>query len=492
MYVDKFIQTYCKIEATKKGVIPFELYEYQLAALQTYNKGKPTIVLKSRQLGMTTLAAAYALWKIYSPGENVLFLSKKEEDANDILRKLKIMYENLPEWLKIPITMNNMTTIEFANKNRIQSLPATDRSGAGKTSSLIIIDEFSAFPGSKDRTAGEDVWNAILPTMSTGGQVIVQSTPKGLGNMFYKIWAGDYGFERFVCHWTNHPVFGENKYIIDTKLGWGKYGSPWADKMKMSIGKSGWAQEFDCNFLQSGRPVFDINLLTQASVDKSDLTYTSTFACGVDLASGSSDDFSVAQFINIDTGTQVECYRSQEPIDIFAQVVLEKCKKYNNCQLAFENNSGYGISFMKEIKQYNNIYYQRDHSPRNEKRTKKPGWNTNVKTKQIMINDLNIALTNKMINLTDTKTIDELKTFVYFEDDTMGAMNGLNDDTVMSLAIAWQVAKTLKGYNTNNDWMKDFHKILKPTIAPTATSAGLIPVEGILFSVKKKKDWRLA
>ena len=116
----------------------------------------------------------------------------------DIVRKARLMYDSLPECMKIGLKSSNQATLEFKNKNRIQSLPATERAGAGKTASLIILDEFSGFPAARDKVAGEDVWNSILPTISTGGRVIVQSTPKGQGNKFFQLWGGENKFKKNI------------------------------------------------------------------------------------------------------------------------------------------------------------------------------------------------------------------------------------------------------------------------------------------------------
>ena len=208
-----FIKTHCKIESATKGLVPFDLYPYQEDAINTIEENRFSFFLKSRQMGFTTIAAAYSLWESLRPGNNCLLLSRREDDSMDLLRKVKIMYDNLPEHLKEMVVSSNQTTMEFQNKNRITSLPATERSGAGRTASDIFLDEFSAFPAAKGVVAGEGVWTSILPTVSTNpdSKIVVMSTPLGMGNHFANLWHQENGFAKKFYHWTEHPVFGKDK-----------------------------------------------------------------------------------------------------------------------------------------------------------------------------------------------------------------------------------------------------------------------------------------
>lgn len=489
-----FIRNFCKIEVTGKGLTNFDLFEYQERTLATYMAHRFVFILKSRQMGYTTLAAAYSLWYTLKPGNNVLFLSKKEDDAMDILRKTKIMYDNLPKELQVGVASSNATTLEFNNKNRIQSLPATERAGAGKSAGLIILDEFSGFPAAKDRVAGEDVWTSILPTISTGGRVIVQSTPKGMGNQFYRLWSGENNFKKYFVHWTKHPTFGKDKYKReDPSDGYGVWGSPWADDIMSNMTPDGWAQEFNGDFVQSGRPVFNWKHLIKYPVSDDDKRYDCHYAVGVDLASGSGADYSVAQVINIDTGKQVETIRSKDPLDIFGLQIIEKCRDYNNAKLSFENNSGYGLTFMKHISDYENLYYQTKFDKSREKKTRKLGWNTNTKTKELMISDLNIALKKKHIKLTDSETIKEMKVFQYDDNDKMQAQAGFHDDCVMSLAIAWQCALSVHRPTERDTMIRSQTPIIAPYKSPVVSWEGTIPADILNFHTEPvERDWRLA
>ena len=436
-----FIETYLKIEVTWKWLQPFRLYKYQKYALKEYEDEKSIFVLKSRQLWFTTLAAAYALWKSLLPWSSILFLSKKESDAMWILRKVRIMYDNLPEELKVSVTNYNATTIEFYNKNRIHSLPATERAWAWFSASLIICDEFSWFPWAKAEVPWENVWRAIYPTLSTWWKAIVQSTPKWLWNKFAELYHAENWFKKLKFHWTDHPKFGKDKKLSKTPEDWwGHWTSPWAEDMKSNLVRDAWNQEFELDFLQSWRPVFDIQSLWLTHVIDEDILADSRFAIWADLASWSSRDFSVIQVINVDTGKQVLCYRSQDPLDVLWKKCLELAGYYNNAKIAFENNSWYWLSFMKFLRWYPNLYRQKSFDKHREKNTNKWGWNTNRASKERMITDLNIALLHWRMKLVDEETVKELRVFQYDDNDQMSAMDGFKDDCF----VAWTLVLTNK------------------------------------------------
>jgi len=487
-----FVDTFCMIEVSWKGLVPFKAFEYQKTALQWYKTWKPIYILKSRQLWFTTLAAAFALWKSIFPWNNILLLSKGEEYAQMILRKIRIMYENLPKELQSALLQSNQTTLEFKNKNMIKSLPATERAWAWFTAWLVIIDEFSWFPWAKSKMPGADVWASIAPTLSTWWQIIVQSTPFWTWNKFYDIFSQKNSFLKLKFHWTHHPVFGKDKTKRkDPTDGWWEWESPWSKEQRtIWYTTSDWAQEFDCEFLQSWRPVFDIKYLVVLPVrPETDLHYMWRFACGVDLASWSSIDWSVAQFVNVDTGQVVETYRSQEPIDVFAQNVMDKCRKYNEALLSFETNSWYWLAFIPHIQDYPNLFYQIKYDKVTEKKTRKVGFTTTNSTKQKAIRDLQLALQNQKIRISDTTTLNEMKVYQYVDENKMEAAQGFNDDCVMSLAIAWQAVLS-EGWADDASYTGGRTHKIGQRIAPTVNLQWQIEQEQNLIMPKMVKDWR--
>ena len=71
-----------------------------------------SIILKSRQLGLSTLSAGYSLWiMLFHKDKNILCIATKQETARNMVTKVKFMYDNLPSWLKIPAEENNKLSL---------------------------------------------------------------------------------------------------------------------------------------------------------------------------------------------------------------------------------------------------------------------------------------------------------------------------------------------------------------------------------------------
>ena len=513
-----FIENYCYIEQSWVWLVLFKMFDYQKRLILEYEKEglknnkftrRNIIFKKSRQLWITTEAAAYSLWKAYKKWNNILFLSKKEDDAVDIIRKTRIMWENLPPELQYPVVTMNTTTIEFINKNRIHSLPATERAWAWKSATLVIIDEFSWFPVAKDQLAGEDVWSALIPTISTWWQIICHSTIKWMWNKFYEVLNNpDNWFLKLpMIHWTEHPEFGRDKYLrlnsdwTSKTDWWGEWWSPWADEMMKTMSKEWWNQEYNWDVLQSWRPVFDQNYLNLTTVDTTDTTYESRFAIGVDLASWTWKDYSVIQVINIDTWKQIMTERTKLPLDELWKLTIWIAKKYNNAKIAFENNSWFWISFMKEVKWYSNFYYQQKLDWKTLRNTNKLWFNTNKKTKKKLIEDLQIAFEQWHLLLTDEVTKNELLTFVWWDNDEAWAMTGYYDDTVLALWIAWQCVLSYgaRGNQSRQNWQnwQNWQALVYSVIWKENIKKSLIvnfeerikKEQGVIYS-KSRRDWR--
>lgn len=224
-----FIKKYCMIQHPTKGKIPFHLYGYQETTLQEFLDHDRTIVLKSRQLGISTLIAAYALWLILFHGDkNVLVVAIDQNTSKNLVTKVSVMLDNLPSWLKVNTTERNKLSIRLVNGSQIKAVASTGTSGRSEALSLVIIDE-AAFVD-----AAEELWASLQQTLSTGGRGILLSTPNGTGNFFHKMWikaeAGDNSFKTIRLPWQVHP---ERDQV-------------WRDRQDAELGLRLAAQECDC------------------------------------------------------------------------------------------------------------------------------------------------------------------------------------------------------------------------------------------------------
>ena len=97
-----FINTYAKIVHPLKGLVPFKTYPFQTELLKSFNDHRFNVILKARQLGISTITAAYVLWlMMFHRNKNVLVIATKFQTATNLVKKVKSMMKNLPDWMRI-------------------------------------------------------------------------------------------------------------------------------------------------------------------------------------------------------------------------------------------------------------------------------------------------------------------------------------------------------------------------------------------------------
>ena len=240
-----FIANYCSIQHPTKGRVSFELFDYQKRLIDTYNNYRYSIALLPRQTGKSTAAAAYLLWfAMYKPDSVILIAAHKYAGAQEIMQRLRFIYETLPDFVRSGCTSYNKGSIEFENGSRIVSQATTETTGRGMSLTLIYLDEFAYV---QPRMA-EEFWTALSPTLSTGGKCIITSTPNQDDDQFARIWkeatntideygneseTGKNGFKGFTCHWSEHPDRDQE----------------WADEEKAKIGEERFRREHGCEFI---------------------------------------------------------------------------------------------------------------------------------------------------------------------------------------------------------------------------------------------------
>ena len=121
---------------------------------QQFREHRFNIILKFRQAGITELISLYCLWlTMYHPNKKVNIISIKDSVAKKVLKKIKYMYKNLPEHLKVPIINGRMgelgtaSMIEFINGSFIESIPTSEEAGRSESLSLLVIDEAAIVDG---------------------------------------------------------------------------------------------------------------------------------------------------------------------------------------------------------------------------------------------------------------------------------------------------------------------------------------------------------
>ena len=253
-----FIGEYCSIQHPVKGRVKFNLFDYQKRLIETYNDYRYAIALLPRQTGKSTAAAAYLLWyAMYKPDSVILIAAHKYAGAQEIMQRLRFIYETLPNFIRSGCTSYNRGSIEFENGSRIVSQATTETTGRGMSLTLIYLDEFAYV---QPRMA-EEFWTALSPTLSTGGKCIITSTPNQDDDQFARIWKdasntidefgndsiiGKNGFKSFTSHWNEHPDRDQ----------------AWADEERAKIGEEKFRREHLCEFITADETLINPLKLT--------------------------------------------------------------------------------------------------------------------------------------------------------------------------------------------------------------------------------------
>jgi len=449
-----FINQYCTIQHPQRGKIKFKLYPFQYDVLKEYQSHDYNVILKSRQLGISTLSAAYSLWlMLFQNDKNVLVIATTKDTAKNLITKTRVMYDGLPVWLKTQIVENNKLSLIFKNGSQIKAIASNESAGRSEALSLLILDE-AAFIDKIDT-----IWTAAQQTLATGGRCLAISTPNGVGNWFHKTWIdaqdGVNKFNTVKLHWSAHPERDQS----------------WRDEQDKNLGPSQAAQECDADFLSSGRSVVDPAILewykekmccepTEKSGFDRNLwiwgypDYSKKYIVCADVARGDGTDYSAAHVFDLEEMEQVAEYKGQLGTTEFGNFLIELATKYNDALLVVENNN-IGWATLQTIidRGYENLFYQEknhlvvdednQHTNRyrNIDKNKIPGFTTTLRTKPLMIAKMEEYTREKMVKIKSTRLIDELFVFIYKNSKTQ-ALEGYNDDLVMSYSILLWIRDT--------------------------------------------------
>jgi len=449
-----FLGKYGIIQHPVRGKVNFNLYDFQEKSLKSFMEHDYNIVLKARQLGLSTLTAGYALWMMtFQQDKNILVIATKQETAKNLVTKVRVMHANLPGWLKQPCVEDNKLSLRYKNGSQIKAVASSEESGRSEALSLLIIDE-AAFIDKIDT-----IWGAAQQTLATGGRALVISTPNGVGNFFHKTWIGaedgtnDFNFIKL--HWSVHPEREQE----------------WRDEQDKLLGPSLAAQECDCDFITSGRGVIDgllLENLKESSVrepmEKRGIdsnywiwqppNYTKNYVVSADVSRGDGTDYSAFHIIDVETLEQVAEYKGKISTQDFGNMLVNVASEYNNALLVVENNN-IGWAAIQQVidREYPNLFYtskdlqyvdvqhQITNKYRSQERNMVPGFSTTSKTRPLIVAKLEEMFREESVVVHSQRLIDELFVFIY-NGNRAEAMTGYNDDLVMSFAIALWVRDT--------------------------------------------------
>jgi hypothetical protein len=468
-----FFSEFIKVVHPLLGKVPFKLYPYQRGVLFQFLKERFNIILKFRQAGITELISMYCLWlAMYHPHKNIVIISIKDRVAKKVLRKIKFMYSNLPDYLKCPVVngkgdeIGTATEMEFANGSIITSIPTTEEAGRSEAVSLLIIDEAAIV-----RWISK-IWAAAFPTLSTGGAAIVNSTPYGMGNWYHNTWveacAGGSNFNPIRLRWDMHPERDE----------------AWYQAMRTELGPRKTAQEIDGDFLQSGNTVFDmedIRAIEDLILTDPEYRPIKTFkpkggtglvriyrypkpnekcALGADISTGRGNDYSALSIMNTE-GEELASYKGKIPLFPFAYLLGDLGKGFNEALVGPEGSGlGEGVVAKLQEEGYKNLYYTkqlvREKGQKKAKEKTVPGFFTSSATRPVMITELEDDISSEEITIKDPEFVRESYTFIYDSNNKPTALGRaslkddedeldsvvFNDDAILAKAITNRIRKS--------------------------------------------------
>lgn len=475
-----FIHNYCYTQNPVKGRVPMRLYPFQRMTLKMFLLHVFNIVLKPRQMGLSWLVALFCLWfAMFRPDKTVVIISIKKETSERFMDKIKYAYRHLPPWLKGEIAHENMSTVAYKNNSRIMSVPTSEEAGRSEGLSLLVIDE-AAFV----RWIAK-IWAASFPTLSTGGMCIAISTANGLGNWFADKWRAactklESDFNAIKLHWRMHPDRDDD----------------WYKRQRRELGPALCAQEVDCDFLNSGRPVFDTSILVDWSEiirrrrpksvrfapeefddfdgfygKKSEGLYIykdpqpdKQYIIGVDVSTGSGEDFGAIQVVEYESGEQCAEMRIACKTNELATYAFAIGKEYNYGQLVVDR-IGVGLAVVQKLidMHYPNMYtYIKEEAALNQdaktqtltsEETLMVGYTTTSVNRPVMVSlGEELVREHELIRgngvpvdvllINGLRTLNEMLVFNYQEAGKPNprANDGYNDDLVMAWFMA-QIAR---------------------------------------------------
>ncbi len=456
-----FIKKYCYIQHPKRGRLLFNLYPFQDKVIKLWHKHDYIIINKSRQLGITTLAAAEALhMMLFNSDKNVLCIATKQETAKNLISKVQFMYTNLPSWLKVEAIENNKLSLKLENGSQIKAATAASDSARSESVSLLILDEAAFIEGI------EEIWASAQQTLAMGGKAIVISTPYGTGNWFHRTYSDsetstNSKFLPIKLPWYVHPERDES---------WRKHQEELLGDPKIA------AQELDADFSTSGDTVFLndwVKWIEENTIEEplekrgvhkdfwiwEPPDYSEEYLIVSDVARGDGKDFSAAQIIKISTNTQVAEFRSHLSPREFGHFLVAIATEYNNGLLVIENNNmGWAtVEIVLELG-YSNLYHSPKGNPSEANSYLKqyenpenstPGFNTSLMLRPLIINKFREYVGDKQITIKSKRLLEEMKVFIW-KNGRPQAQYGYNDDLIMCMSISQYLRDTSFKFQQHN------------------------------------------
>ena len=496
-----YLQTY---DNTVSKYVPLELFPDQISLLEDYENYNENIALKYRQAGVTTVTAGWASKKLVfakkERPEKILIIANKLDTSVEMANKIKAFVSQWPSWTNAGFSLdkNSQKHYKLTNGCEVKAVATSKDALRGFTPTILIFDEAAFIE------ADSDFWSACMASLSTGGKVIVVSTPNGYDAIYYEIYdqalRNMNDFKITEMFWYRDPRYTKDLYLVKTDnvihyllnkeeydkdniISWGEISfddrdytklreimdngykpcSSWFEGMvkKLKYDKRKVSQELECNFLGSGDNVFDSSLLEK--IRENMLTEPQTkmmgnalwiwkdpvighkYVMGVDVSRGDSEDFSSFQIIDFDTREQVAEYVGKLPPDTMAEICYKWANMYS-CFVVIDITGGMGVSTARKMQEmgYKNLYVDGVDSANKWKYDPKALEKIpgiNFNNKRVQIIASFEEVMRHDFKIYSARLYNEMNTFIYIS-GRPDHQKGHHDDLIMSIAMATYVAES--------------------------------------------------
>ena len=496
-----YLETY---DNTVSKYVPLELFPDQISLLKDYEEFNENIALKYRQAGVSTVTAAWVSLKIAfakkTKPEKILIIANKLDTSQEMANKIRMFISQWPSWVGIDFSVDKNSQKHYKTNNgcEVKAVATSKDALRGFTPTILVFDE-AAFID-----ADSDFWAACMASLSTGGKVIVVSTPNGYDPIYYEIYnqanRGMNDFKISEMFWFRDPRYTKDLYLVKTKdiihyllnkteyqkediVSWENISfedrnydelklimnsgykpcSSWFEGMvkKLKYDKRKVSQELECNFLGSGDNVFDSLLMQRVKENMikepqnkmmgnslwiwKEPIMGHKYVMGVDVSRGDSEDFSSFQIIDFDTREQVAEYVGKLPPDTMAEICYKWGNMYN-CFIVIDITGGMGVSTSRKLQElgYKNLYVDGVDLANKWKYDPKALDKIpglNFNNKRVQIIASFEEAMRHEFKIYSSRLFDEMNTFVYVN-GRPDHQKGQHDDLIMSIAMATYVAES--------------------------------------------------
>ena len=434
-----------------------------------WRRGERNIVLKARQMGLTTWAAArFFLKTITQPGTLTLEVAHTQEAAEEIFRIIHRFLDWLPEELRegsLRTSRANVRQIVFPEIDaQYRVVSAGDRNaGRGLTVQNLHCSELARWPGDPAETLA-----GLRAAMAPGAELILESTPDGVGGCFHEEWqkAQETGMVRHFFPWWMERRYRakavdagslsdeERDLMARKRLNLEQIGYRRQIRADFrGLARQEYAEDEESCFLASGDSVFELEAIEArlaTMAPPAELRRNGElevwlpplkgkeYLVAVDPAGGGSEgDYSAAQVLELETGLQCAEFAGHVGGLELARLVTALAIEYNRAWLVVErNNHGSGVlALIETVCGYGKVYYQGEQA----------GWLTTTMSRPAALGRLDAGMVEQPERFQSRRLLAECRSFVRLPNGGCGTRPGTHDDRVMAMAIGLGARAELLG-----------------------------------------------